>query len=111
MYALRAGGDFDVIYVEEDAELVIDGIRITREEGTLGRGIKNYGILVLLEGVIDVHDTPRVTARETFGAGVWNGGLFTMYGGLIANNVSACCAGGVQNNNSFVMRGGGNQEQ
>ena len=123
MYALIAGGDFDVIYVEEDAELVIDGIRITRAEGTYGRGINNYGVLVLHEGEISAHDvlvlnevTLQVPTeqgivertsviRTGWGGGVRNEGDFTMFGGTVSNNVAAY-GGGVFNNGEFTLNGG-----
>ena len=86
-HSLTADGSFDVITVESGATLTIDGIRITRETDTYGRGVWNGGTLYMLGGEISGH-----TAE--LGGGVWNNGAFTMNGGTISGN-TALSGGGV----------------
>ena len=103
-HTLYAGGDFDVITVQRDASLTIDGINITRLSGTTGSGVNNNGLLVFLDGAVSGH-------IADIGAGVNNDGKFIMYGGIIFGNAAishraGIAGGGVFNSGQFIMNGG-----
>jgi hypothetical protein len=102
---LRSGGSTAYELVGADGyatitvngKLTIEGIIVTHATGALGRGITNYGTLVLLSGEISGN-----TIENANGGGVYNDGSFTMSNGKISDNqVSAenfsCGGGGVYN--------------
>jgi len=113
-YSLTAGGSFEAIFVGGGATLTIDGITVTRTPGTIGRGIRSWGHLIMESGTISGHDHPGG------GAGVltWANsttepasvGIFDMHGGTISGNtVTQFSGGGVQAGGTtsvFNMSGG-----
>ena len=102
-YSLVANAGW-AIQIHPDAELTLDGPTITRPYGSIGRGIRNDGTLVMRSGAISGHDSPFN------GAGVNNWlstSVFRMYGGTISNNSSESTGGGVMNfSGTFEMHGG-----
>jgi hypothetical protein len=114
-FTLSAGGNFHVIYVETGASLTIDGVNISRETGTIGRGITNRGSLTLVDGIISGHNPPEYEDEDvgneivaSRGAGVLNRGDFIMLGGEISNN-TAQLGVGVHNwgeSATFTLEGG-----
>jgi len=86
-HALVASGNHPTIYVEQGAQLTIDGIEVTRLSGTLGSGVTNRGHLTLLDGVISHNAASQ-------GGGVHNFETFVMHGGEISNNRSTTAGGG-----------------
>jgi len=104
-HSLYAGGNYDVIGVSQNASITIDGLNLTRQPGTTGRGVTNQGHLTLVDGVISGH---QLTDSLFQGGGVENSGTFVMEGGAIYNN-NATRGGGVNNMGAgatFIMRGG-----
>ena len=105
MRTITATGNFDVITVSPFSHLTVDGVNITRIEGTAGHGIlNNYGIAF---GISDVAGQGRLTMLGGIisghsGAGVMNHGFFEMKGGEISWNTAsgrdvAGSGGGVRN--------------
>ncbi|MDR2707204.1 MAG: hypothetical protein LBB87_00430 [Nitrososphaerota archaeon] len=101
--------------VEDNGILTIDGIIVTHEGYVEGRGItvESGGKLVLLSGEISGNTAPMsfggVGGPQGFSGGVYNDGIFEMYGGKISNNrASNGAGGGVGNYNYgiFEMYGG-----
>ena len=103
-FSLIAEGNFDAITVENGATLTIDGISILRSPNTEGRGIQNWGELLMYSGLIADHINPN-TGALGWGGGVLNntGAIFHMRGGTISNNEAINTGGGVHNHGRFVM--------
>ena len=106
-FSLVAGGNFDVIRVENEARLVINGIHISRSPNTEGRGLNNFGRLILNSGLIADHLNNNEGALG-WGGGVLNnfGASFIMRGGTITSNNAANSGGGVFNQGTFYFHGG-----
>ena len=99
------GPDGDnTITINEDGMLTIDGIIVTHDPESTGRGIEvNFGgTLVLSDGAI----SDNSVTTYGFGGGVLNDGVFSMSGGEIYGNSISGNGGGVGNRGVFVMSGG-----
>jgi len=106
------------VLADANAYLVLDGVNVTREPGTIGNGIdvRMNGHLTLLDGTISGHNSGAVINRNifimeggeianntatanNFGGAVTNaGGTFTLRGGIIANNYSTSASSGTVRN-------------
>ena len=131
MRTLTAGGNYDVIIISNTAQLTLDGIRITRETNTTGRGITNNGILLMQDGIITGHNPGDLeigggvlnNTNAVFymhdgiihdnngshgGGGVfnWNSAIFNMHGGKISGNTAYGLGGGISNAGTFNMTDG-----
>ena len=108
------------IDVSENCVLKLDGIIIThtKSAGVIGGGIyvATNGKLVLYSGEIFGNSAVDYGAPYSWratGGGVYNLGVFEMYGGKISNNSATSWGtsvggygGGVYNNGTFTMSGG-----
>ena len=108
-HSLTARGNFDAVMVENGATLIIDGIIISRLPNTEGRGVNNWGTLILESGSVSNH------INNNDGALGWGGGIinntganFTMRSGVISNNTTGARGGGLFNHADavFVLEGG-----
>ena len=100
-YSLIGENGESTIVVAAGGALWLDGIIVTHNSDEFGRGVDNYGKLVLVSGAIfgnTIHDN---------GGGVHNykGSMFKMSGGIVSNNV-AVSGGGVYSVNEFVLSDG-----
>ncbi|MCL2359337.1 MAG: hypothetical protein FWD10_06100, partial [Candidatus Bathyarchaeota archaeon] len=96
----------NVITVNDDAVLSLDGVIITHNEGDRGNGVvvNGGGTFIMLDGEISGHN--NVNARG-WGGGVWINvsGVFELAGGVISGNIATNGAG-VYNEGAFKMSGG-----
>jgi len=90
------------IVVMDNGMVKLDGILVTHESGTRGRGVSvnPYGTLILSDGTISGNMEPWG------GGGVYNRGTFSMVGGEISNNIVSFDGGGVHNEGNFTMING-----
>jgi uncharacterized repeat protein (TIGR02543 family) len=139
VWNLTAIGDFSTItvgvfdtdfYVSNKGELWLDGICVTHAPMATGSGVINWGKLYLYSGAISgnklsgMSDGGGVYNAGIFtmfggeilenrcgellstGGGVYNGYIFTLKGGVISNNTASWCGGGVCSYGTFTMLGG-----
>jgi hypothetical protein len=90
------------VTVDRGGVLILDGVVITRESGSIGSGVTVSlgGTFIMIDGEISGH-----TGFAT-GGGVYNSGMFTMLGGVISGNTAGLRGGGVTNVGTFMMSGG-----
>jgi hypothetical protein len=108
--SLIGANNQSTITVNEGGVLFLDGIVITHNVGSLGRGImvESKGKLVMLNGEITGNTaTPNQPNFYPYGGGVYNQGIFRLFGGIISNN-TAKEGGGVfsSGDDTFSMYGG-----
>ncbi|MCL2643172.1 MAG: hypothetical protein FWD52_06650 [Candidatus Bathyarchaeota archaeon] len=114
-YKLIGADGESTITVVEDGVLKIDGIIVTHESGKEGSGVtvESGGTLIVYSGEISGNTVRGVGmpiliggySRE--GGGVYNSGVFEMYGGKISGNLASVGnGGGVYNTGTFKLSGG-----
>jgi len=96
-----------VLGVEGGGVLRLNGVVVTHASGDYGRGVwvNSGGKLVLYDGEISNNNDAADVYGGGNGGGVYNDGIFEMYGGVISGNV-APSGGGVCNSGTFSMFGG-----
>ena len=111
-YKLIGASNADTIIIESHGTLMLDGIIVTHNKDTLGRGvtIEPDGTLVMTNGEITGN------TNQQSGGGVKNRGNFIMYDGKISDNIAVFgpnsedewpfSGGGVANSGTFTMYGG-----
>jgi hypothetical protein len=89
------------IIVEDGGVLILDGIIITHENDVTGNGItvNSGGTVIMYSGIISGN-------AEKNGGGVYNSGIFKLYGGQIFGNKAVNNGGGLYNIGDFEMCGG-----
>ncbi|MCL2642729.1 MAG: InlB B-repeat-containing protein, partial [Candidatus Bathyarchaeota archaeon] len=101
--------DINTITIASKGKLILDGITVTHNSDTTGRGVYvDYGAtLTLNSGEISENNiyTGGIIKDATFGGGVYNLGTFTLNGGTLHKN-SAYNGGGVYNLGTFEMNKG-----
>ena len=100
--------DVSTIVVEGNGTLKLDGIIVTHTKPGRGVSVEESGCFILYSGEITGN---TLYAREVSGGGVYNLGVFEMYGGKISKNYVSNYSfggygGGVHNNGIFTMYGG-----
>jgi hypothetical protein len=135
-FKLVGAKDVDIIIVEANGLLRLDGIIVTHKKNAMGRGVfVNFdGTLIMFSGEISnnivhgcggVYNSGTFTmsggkifnnklvrgygsgASNVFGGGVYTSGNFSMFDGEISNNVVwSGSGGGVAAQGSFSMSGG-----
>ena len=97
------------IVVEGNGTLKLDGVVVTHTKPGRGVYVEESGCLILYSGEITGN---TIYVREVSGGGVYNLGVFEMYGGKISKNyvsnysLISGYGGGVYNNGTFTMYGG-----
>ena len=87
--------------------LCLNGNTLSRTSGFTGRAIEVYSGATFV--LTDCGTTGAISGFQTAsnGAGVYNSGTFTMYGGTISNNeLTGGSGAGIYNNGTFTMYGG-----
>jgi hypothetical protein len=109
-YKLIGADNASAITVNSGGVLTLTGIIVTHET--------NYGtgVVVTSGGKLNMYSgkiANNIAHRGDFnvgGGGVYNNGVFTMYGGIILDNLATDynggCGGGIYNNGTFSMYGG-----
>jgi hypothetical protein len=105
-FKLFGPNDVTDIKVEGGGVLRLDGIIVTHENGVYGRGVDviSGATFIMYDGEISNNNIGY--KYDGTGGGVYNDGVFEMYGGTISGNVAPSGGGGVCNRGSFMMSGG-----
>ncbi|MCL1976712.1 MAG: hypothetical protein FWG55_01175 [Candidatus Bathyarchaeota archaeon] len=114
-YKLIGASHQGTLIVKDGGTLKIDGISVTHlgdEEGS-GVTVDSGGTLILYNGEISGNTVSGVSLSvliggySSYGGGVYNSGVFEMYGGKISNNLASIgSGGGVYNSGTFKLFGG-----
>jgi hypothetical protein len=104
----NSGGTNRGVYVEEDGCLILYSGEIT-DNILYAHDIRGGGVYNL--GVFEMYGgkiSKNYVSNYSSGGGVYNDGIFTMYGGEITNNTAIMKGGGVCNTyrGTFTMQGG-----
>jgi hypothetical protein len=110
-YKLIGASSTCIITVNNGGTLTLYGIIITHEHNYgMGVVVNSGGKLYMHSGKIANNSAHRDDYLKVGGGGVYNNGVFTMYGGTISANSSpdaqGGCGGGISNNGTFSMYGG-----
>jgi hypothetical protein len=111
-HELNIASSHDTIAVAGGGVLRLNGISVTHAKDVSGTGVCIYGggTLVMLSGNISGNHIPYTyTGHGHFegeGGGVYNYGVFEMFGGEISGNTAGNVGGGVYNLGNFTMHGG-----
>jgi len=114
-YKLIGADGESTIWVDGNGVLKLDGIIVTHEKDKEGSGITvdPDGKLIMHSGeisgntVMGIGMPSFVGGYSREGGGVYNKGIFEMYGGKISNNLASVgSGGGVYNGGTFKLSGG-----
>jgi len=116
-YKLIGAEGMSTIFVAGGSVLKLDGVIVTHvnDAGKVGGGVyvEANGLLIMYSGEIS-GNTVRgygisflMGGDSSYGGGVYNSGVFELYGGKIFGNLASVgMGGGIANNGTFKMFGG-----